>query len=110
MVDGLFEPDQCAVQGLGDRRALMFRGNRLQSGQAGLYHATLVVRAGLLAVLVGETDHDAGHAVAETRQHARDRAFDLLGQLRAAVDVVVGVDLNLHNGCSVFLRPSPQQF
>jgi SNF family Na+-dependent transporter len=62
------------------------------------HHAALVVLAALVAVLVAEVDFHAGDLVAEPAQGLFHHRFDASGQLLAAFDAVVAIDLNVHGG------------
>ena len=76
----------------------MTHGDRLVTRGAGLHDAAHVVVAGFrTAALVGEVDFHSRDPVAEPAQSPLNNGLDLAGQFRAALDVIVGVDLDLHD-------------
>jgi hypothetical protein len=80
------------------RRLVAYR-NRLTSRQAGFYEASFVVAVGLGTIYIAEMDLHASDLIAEPAQCALHGGFDLTAQLRIAIDVPVGIDLDLHDGC-----------
>lgn len=59
--------------------------------------------ARLVAVLVTEMDLDPGDAFAEAVEGTRNRSFDGILESLSPFDMVVGVDLDLHEGAMIVL-------
>jgi len=63
---------------------------------AGFEHATFVFRAGLFDVFAGEVNFDSSKVWVESLQEAVDIGSDGVGEFGVHRDIVVAVDLNLH--------------
>ena len=76
----------------------------------GFHLTALCVAVVLWAILVADLDFHPRNPVAESSECALHEALDFSGQFLTALDVVVRVDLNLHDdvlrvlGCLPFLR------
>jgi len=73
-------------------------GNRdwLPALETGLHQAALVVVATLVANLVGQVNLDARHVFAEPADGAIYYCPDVSGERLVTLDVMVGIDLDLH--------------
>jgi len=75
----------------------MVRGRLwMHACQPRLHQASLVIIAGLVGVYVAEVDLDAGDLILEPAKGLLNFDFDFAAQVAVGVDVVVGIDLNLH--------------
>jgi hypothetical protein len=72
------------------------RGGRA-AFKAGFHHATYVVIAALFgAVLISQVDFHSRNGIADSTQGTFNDATDLRSQCLVALDVTVGIDLDLH--------------
>jgi hypothetical protein len=85
------------VDGLVQSRCLVSDRDGLAAFQAGFHHAALVVLAALIAVLVAQMYLHSRDVIADPVQGTLDYATDLISQNFATFDVMVCIDLDLHN-------------
>src|SRR4051812_22086585 len=84
------------MQRLIDVGAPMSHDYRLDRLCARFHNATLVVWPGFGTVVIAQMDLDAGHLPLEVAHRVLHDSAYVLGHALASVDVVIGVDLNLH--------------
>jgi hypothetical protein len=99
-----------AVDGLSQGAGLVSDRDGPVAFEARFHHAAYVVITALLAallatltatllaaVLVAQMDLDPGNVLAESAQGILHYATDMIGQRLATFDVMVGIDLDLHD-------------
>jgi len=94
--DRLFQAMDRAMDGLIHGGFLMRHHNGLAAIATRLDHAAFVVMAGLVADGVAEVHIDPPDAVAEPVQRRMHDPFDVIGKLRAAMDIAVCSNLDQH--------------
>ena len=72
--------------------------HRLSAGQPGFEQATFVVADFFRPVHVAQVNFHAGDLLAEAAEGLAQFLGDVFDQGRAAADVVVGADFDLHGG------------
>ena len=70
--------------------------DRLQAGQSRFHRAPLIVFASLMTILVANVNFHSRHPIAESFQLPRHNGLNVSRQSSAAIDVVIGMNLNLH--------------
>lgn len=70
--------------------------DRLKAFEAGFHHAALVVLAALISILITQMDFHSCDAIAEPCQCSGHDLGDLGCQRFATFNVMVGIDLDLH--------------
>lgn len=79
------------------RRSFVGGSDRLTTFKPRLHHAALVVRSTLATVLIAEVDFDPRHAIMEVSQGVFHSCTDMGRERLVALDVSIGIDLNLHS-------------
>jgi hypothetical protein len=86
-----------AVNGLVQGRCMVDDRDRLLAFEAGFYHAAYIVIAALLGtVLIAQVDFDLRNMIAKSAQGILHNASHLSGQRLVPIDIMVGIDLDLH--------------
>jgi hypothetical protein len=86
-----------AVHGLVNGCRLVCNRGGLAAFKTGFHHATYVVIAALFgAVLIAQVDFHSRDGIADSTQGTFHDATDLRSQCLVALDVTVGIDLDLH--------------
>jgi hypothetical protein len=86
-----------AVDRAAQGRRVVGHGDRVAALDPDLHHAAFVIGANFAAVFVAQVDFHPGDALAKMPHGALDDASHVSGELFTTIDVVVGVDLNLHS-------------
>jgi hypothetical protein len=86
-----------AIDGFAECRGLMMNDNRRHSADARFHDATFVIVASLVCVLVTEMNLDTGDARGEAAHRVDDDGLDALRDGLRAVNVVIGIDQDLHD-------------
>ena len=87
---------------------MVSNSDRTAPFESSLHHAALVVLTALAAVLVAQVDFDPRNVIARMGQGALNDARDPCRQRFVMLDIVVGVNLNLHSVPSSQSRESSQ--
>ena len=85
-----------AIDRLRQRCGMVCHRHRRPAFETGLPHAAFVVRPALAAVFIAQMNFHPGDRLAEVRQRLLNRGTDLYSQRLGAMDVGVGVELDLH--------------
>ncbi len=75
--------------------------------EASFHHAALVVCAPLLGVLIAEVDLHTGDPLAGIAETILDHPLHVRGEPLVPLDIVVGIDLNVHNRFLPFVAIRP---
>lgn len=79
-----------------DSRCLMAYRKRLEAGKSGFEHAPFIVTPRFVAVRVTEMNFHTGNPVGKTTYRSLQARMNELHDILASLNVVVCVDLNLH--------------
>lgn len=71
-------------------------GEGLEAFEAGFDDAVFAIRAALVASRIAQVNLNSCDVIAETAQGALCRATDMIDQRLLTLDIVVGINLNLH--------------
>jgi hypothetical protein len=93
-----------AVDRMVEAAGVVRHGHRRAAIDSRFHDATLVVGCGPAAALVAEVHFDATDAVLHMAQSLLHDRLDVRGQCNMAIDVIVGIGLDLHIGPFGFLR------
>ena len=97
MVDQVLQPLRRALHGIHQYRGIMVDAQRWQTLQPRLNRATQVGLSALLPVLVAQMKLEPGDPSRMIRKRGFHGSGHILLQREAAVDMVVGVDLDNHD-------------
>jgi hypothetical protein len=93
-----FELRGSRVNGLGQRNRLVTDFERLERTSVGFHTAAHIALTGMVWNAPAEMDLNESHLVLVAIQRPLDHSLDPKCQLLAAIDVLVGMDPNLHLG------------
>jgi len=96
VIERRFELVRCAGDGLHHGSGMVGDGGWLMALEPRFHHATQVIAAALVAILIADVDFHPGDLTLEAGETILHDTLDLLGQFFASGDVVVGVYLDLH--------------
>jgi hypothetical protein len=84
------------IDGLLQSRRLVSDRDRLAALQTGFQHAALVVRAALLAILIGQMNLYTRNVIADPVQGGLNNTADVIRKGLVTSNVVVCIDLDVH--------------
>ena len=93
-----FELGGSRVNGLGQRNRLVTDFERLERTRVGFHTAAHIALTGMVRNVPAEMDLNESHPILVAIQRPLDHSLDPKCQLLAAIDVLVGMDPNLHLG------------
>ena len=85
-----------AGDSLGDIGRIVCDRHGLTAGNPRLHHAALILGSVLVAVFIAEMYFNSRESVGEACDAMPHRGFHGLGQRLMAIDVVIGIDKNIH--------------
>jgi hypothetical protein len=96
VLDQSGQPICSAIDGLIQGLGVVSDHYRLAALEAGFHQAAFVVLLALVAVLIAQVDLHSCDVIAESTQGALHHAIEPSGHRLVTLDVMVGIDLNLH--------------
>ena len=104
VMNGTFELGRSRVNRLGQRKSVVIDDNRLQAVDMRLHPAAHVASANGMRSTPAEVNFDEDDPITKTIQGSLDNAFDSKRQFLATVNVLVGIDPNLHLKSASFTK------
>jgi hypothetical protein len=104
IVNGPLELGRSRVNRLGQRKSVVTDDNRLQAVHVRLHPAAHVASAHGMRSVPAEANFHEDDPITKTIQGSRDNAFNSMRQFLATVNVLVGVDPNLHLKSASFTK------